>query len=175
MKKLIKLFSYMLVMLSLLIFFLPKVNLYYAAESIMKKKNIYISDEEVLDKGFTLQLSHAKIFFDKLALAEVQSIRLSPLFFYNVINVDHVLVNEGFSDFLPQGVKNIKVEHFIFNPIKINFRGESEDSHFYGNVNLLKRVLSVHLRLGGKSEKKYGTMLRKLTREEGGYLYEYKF
>ena len=175
MKKLIKFFSYVLVMLSLLIFFLPKINLYYAAEALMKQKNVYISDEEAFDKGFTLELKHAKVFFDKLALADVESIRVSPLFFYNVLNIDNIHVNEGFSDFLPQEVKNVRVEHFIFNPVKVKFRGESEDSHFYGNVNLLKRMLSVHIRLGVISEKKYGTMLRKLTKEEGGYLYEYKF
>lgn len=69
MKKIMKFFIYLLLMLALIIVFLPKINLYYAAEVLMKEKNIYISDEDVMDKGYSLELSNANLLFENLALA----------------------------------------------------------------------------------------------------------
>lgn len=175
MKKVMKFFSYLVLMLALLIFFLPKLNLYYAVEAILEKKKVYISDEEVLDRGFSLELRQAKLFFDKLPLAEIERIQLLPLVFYTTFDLTNIRINEGFSDFLPQEIHSVHVEHLFYNPMKVKFKGTNEDSHFYGNIDLLERVLSVHLRLSAKSEQRYATMLRKLSKEEGGYFYEYKF
>ena len=175
MKRLAKGFAYLMVMFILLVFFLPKVNLYYAAEEIMKKQNIYISDEQVNDTGFSLELVDAKVFFDKLELMKVDKINLTTWLFYSSVNLDVIEVNSGFSDFLPSDINAIKVEHFFYNPTNVSLSGESQDSFFYGDVDLIKKSVIIHLRVGVKSEKRYKTLLRKLNKEEGGYFYEYKF
>jgi len=175
MKRLMKLLAYLVVMVILLILFLPKVNLYYAAEELLKKQNVYISDEEVYDSGFSLELVNAKVYFDKLELMQVEEIKLSPWVLYNVISLDKLDINEGFSDFLPQEISSFKAEHIFYNPTHLKLSGESSDSFFFGDVDILKRVLILHLRVGAQSEKRYKTLLRKLTKEEGGYYYEYKF
>ncbi len=175
MRKVAKLLAYFIVMAALLIFFMPKVNLYYALERLMKERNIYISDEQVYDQGFSLELEKSNVLFDKLSLAEIDTIKLSPWLFYNALSLDNIHVNEGFEDFLPQKISRVSIEHFIYNPTHISLRGDSEDSFFYGDVDLIERVITIHLRLGDKSEKKYRLVLQKLIKEEGGYLYEYKF
>jgi len=175
MKRFVKILAYICTMVALLILFLPKTNLYYAAEGLMQEKNIYISDEEVHDSGFSLELINAMIFFDKLELMKVENIKLSPWIVYNVVSLNTVDINEGFSDFLPEEISSLKVEHFFYNPTHIKLSGESTDSFFFGDVDILKRVLSLHLRVGAKSEKRYKVLLEKLTKEEGGYYYEYKF
>jgi len=175
MKRLAKGLIYLVVMFILLVLFLPKVNLYYAAEALMQKQNIYISDEEVNDSGFALELINPKIFFDKLELMKVDEIKLSSWLLYSSIKLSHIEVNEGFSDFLPSDINTIQVEHFIYNPTHISLSGESQDSFFYGDVDLVQKKIVIHLRVGVKSEKRYKVLLRKLTKEEGGYYYEYKF
>ncbi|PHR54593.1 MAG: hypothetical protein COA44_12590 [Arcobacter sp.] len=175
MKKLAKGLSYLIVMFILLLLFLPKVNLYYAAEKLMQKQNIYISDEEVYDSGFTLELSGAKIFFDKLELMKVDKIDLSSWLVYSSIELKNIEVNEGFSDFLPSDITSIEAEHFFYKPMHISIKGESQDSSFYGDVDLIEKQVLIHLRVGAKSEKRYKTLLQKLNKEEGGYYYEYKF
>ena len=175
MKRLMKILAYLFVMMALLILFLPKINLYYAAEGVMKEQNVYIADEEVHDSGFSLDILNAKIFFDKLELMTVEEITLSPWVIYNVVSLNTVDINEGFSDFLPQEISSLKAEHFVYNPLHIKLSGESTDSFFFGDVDIMQRVISLHLRIGAQSEKKYKTLLRKLTKEEGGYYYEYKF
>jgi len=175
MKKLLKLLVYMVVMLALILFFLPKINLYYAAEGFMQEKKVFISDENIADRGFYLELNNANFLFDKLELAEVEKITVSTLLFYNALSIDKIHVNEGFSDFLPLEIETISAEHAIYNPTHVTLKGESEDSYFYGDVDLIERVLNIHLRLGAQSEKRYKSMLGKLTKEEGGYVYEYKF
>lgn len=175
MKKLLKLLSYILIMLALILLFLPKINLYYAGEALMQEQKIFISDEAIADRGFYLELSNANFLFDKLDLAEVETIRLSTLFFYNSLNFDNIHVNEGFSDFLPLEIKTISAQHVIYNPTQITLKGESEDSYFYGKIDLVERLISIHLRMGALSEKRYKSMLSKFDTEEGGYVYEYKF
>lgn len=175
MMRLIKFLAYFLVLLALIIVFLPKINLFYAAEIMMKENKLFVSDEEVLDKGYALELRNAKLSYESLSLAEIDSITLSPWILYNALSLNNIHVNEGFSDFLPQEIQEIKIEHIIYDPTNITLRGDSEDSYIYGNIDLLEKVLVLHLRLGAKSEKKYKAMLGKLSKEEGGYVYEYKF
>lgn len=175
MMRLVKLLSYVLVMLALIIIFLPKTNLFYAAEVMMKENKLFISDEEVLDKGYSLELKNAKFSYESLSLAEVDSISFSPWIFYNVLSLNNIHVNAGFSDFLPQEIEKIRIQQLIYDPTNIMLRGDSEDSYIYGNIDLVERVLVVHFRLGAKSEQKYKSMLGKLSKEEGGYVYEYKF
>lgn len=175
MKRLMKFLAYLVIMFALLLLFLPKVNLYYAAESLLKEKNVYISDENIYDSGFSLELTNAKFFFDKLELMKVEKIKVSPWVFYNTVKLDSIEVNEGFSDFLPQDISSVKAEHFFYNPTHILLSGESTDSFFSGDVDILKRVVAIHLKLSEKNEKRYKAFLKKLTKEEGGYYYEYKF
>jgi hypothetical protein len=162
-------------MTALLIVFLPKINLYYAAEKMMAKQNVYISDENLKDKGISFHIENASLLFEKLPLAQVEEIRLRPWILYNSIEVDTIVLNEGFADFLPSEIDTIEVKYWIFNPLYLKLSGQSKESLFYGEVDLLKRTLRIHLRLDVASEKQYKTMLGKLTPEEGGYRYEYKF
>ncbi len=170
MKKILKSFMYLLILIALVIFFLPKTNLYYAAEILMKENHLFISDELVLDKGYALELKNSKLLFDNLDLAEVESIELSPWIFYNTLRLENIRINEGFSDFLPAEIRSVSVQHLVYNPLKLILRGDSDDSFFFGDVDLLERVLVIHLRLGTQSEKKYSNLLGRLNKEEGGYI-----
>lgn len=175
MKIILKGVAYFLVMIALLIIFLPKVNLYYALEKEMSKQSVYVSDEKLHDLGISFHIDNASVLFDKLLLAKVEQIRIRPWIFYSSIEADAIQINKEFEDFLPSEIKKFEINYWVFNPLYIKLKGESEESFFYGDVDLLKKTLRIHLRLGNKSEKKYHAMLSRLTPEEGGYLYEYKF
>lgn len=166
---------YLLVMAVLLIIFLPKINLYYAAEKMMAKQSVYISDENLKDKGISFHIENASLLFEKLPLAQVEEISLRPWILYNNVTVDTIRLNEGFADFLPSEIDKIQLSYWVFNPLHLKINGQSKESLFYGDIDLLKRTLRVHLRPDTASEKQYKSMLSKLTPEEGGYLYEYKF
>ncbi|MDF1879703.1 hypothetical protein JHD50_00035 [Sulfurimonas sp. MAG313] len=174
MKKIMKFFIYFILMLAIILFFVPKVNVYYLAETFMKQKNIYISDEDIYDNGFSLELVNAKIFFDKLELMKIDTIKFSPWIVYNSIRLDVIDINEGFSDFLPRDLSFIEAKHVFYNPTQIMIRGESQDSSLFGEIDFIERVVRLHFRIGVKSEKKYKNLLSKLTKEEGGYYFEYK-
>jgi hypothetical protein len=175
MKKLLKILAYFVVMLALIIFFSPKINLYYLFEEFAVEQNIYISDEKASDNGLSLNISHAKVYLDELFLAEAEETTLSMWLVYNSFEATNIELNEGFSDFMPAVIKRINVKYHIFNPTLLSLKGESGDSFFYGDVDLLERIIQIHLRLGSQSEKRFSSSLRALKKEEGGYVYEYKF
>lgn len=167
--------AYLLVMMALLIVFLPKINLYYAAEKLMAKQSISISDETLSDTGVSFHIENARVLFDKLLVAQVQKISLNPWLFYSSVRIDGIRVNEAFADFLPAEIQKVELKHWIFNPLHLTLRAQSEEGFFYGDVDLLKRSLQIHLRLDKAGEKKYQAMLGRLISEEGGYRYEYQF
>ena len=175
MKKLLKYLAYFIAMLALIIFFSPKTNLYYLFEEFAIEQNVYVSDEEASDSGFSLNISNAKVYLDELFLAEAEETTLSMWLVYNSFEATNINMNEGFSDFMPSVIKHIEIKHHVFNPMSLSIAGESGDSFFYGDVDLLERIVQIHLRLGTKSEKRFASSLRALKKEEGGYVYEYKF
>ncbi len=175
MKKLLKSLLYLTTMLALIIFFSPKTNLYYLLEEFAMEQNIYVSDEKVIDNGFSLNILNAKLYLDELFLAEAEKTQLSMWLVYNSFEAKNIDLNEGFSDFMPSYIKRVQIKYHIFNPRSLSLSGESSDSFFYGNIDIFKRIIQIHLRLGTKSEKKFAHSLKALKKEEGGYLYEYKF
>jgi len=175
MKKFGKFLAYMLVMLALIIFFSPKVNAYYKLESFLKDKHVFLFDEEVKDSGFSLDLYNAKVYMDELLLAQAGFASVSVWLFYNNFSVEEIKLNEGFSAFLPERIERLTVEHVFYNPTKVSLNGESGGSTFNGEIDLLKRLIVIHLRLDKYAKKKFATSLKQLKKEEGGYIYEYKF
>ena len=175
MKILLKILAYIAVMLLLIIFFSPKINLYYQLEVLMQENNIYISDEKVKDSGFSLNINNAKLYLDELFLANAEETSVKTWLVYNSIEAKNIELNEGFAEFMPEHIDTMKVSYHILNPRNILLNAQSEDSFFFGNVDLLERVVQIHLRLGTLSEKKFAMALKQLKKEEGGYIYEYKF
>jgi hypothetical protein len=175
MKRLLSFFIYLVLFINVSFFFFPKVNLYYLAEQYMKEQNLFISNEKATDTGFSLVLEHADLFFDKLALAKVENITLSPWVFYNTLEFRDIELDDGFSDFLPPFIQRVQVSHLLFNPMKVKLSGDADAGFFNGEVDILNRHLKVILQVNAKAEKRYKNMLRRLQKTEEGYVYEYKF
>ncbi len=175
MKKLLKFSTYLVIMFALIIFFLPKVNAYYLLENLVKEKHFYLTDEDAKDSGFSLDIHNTRVFLDELFLAEAKYITLNPWVIYNSIEVENIKLNEGFSAFMPGHIENLKAEYVFYQPTHISLKGKSKKDSFIGDVDLLERKVVIHLHLDFKSEKRFATALKQLKKEEGAYIYEYKF
>ncbi len=175
MRFLLKLLLYPIVFFELLVFFAPKVNLYYWGETFLQTRNVFISDEVIEDSGWQLNLSSAELFFDKLSLARLDVVTLSPWLLYNTLKVEGIHIDEGFTDFMPLEVKTLEVTYAVYNPMKITMNGESDSGYFNGEVNLLERQVSIRLFATDKAQKRYANALARLKKSGEGYVYEYRF
>lgn len=175
MKKLLKPLIYFHVLIALIILFLPKYNLYYAFEEVLHEQKIYLSNETIIDRGFSLDIQNTDIAFEQLNLAQVDNIKVSIWGFANGVRMENIHINKGFADFLPLEIDKIQVIHLLYNPMILDIKGESSQGFFFGSVDLLERKLLVHVRLDAAAQKKYPGILSRLTSEEGGHYYEYQF
>lgn len=175
MKFLLKSLISVVLMVELLIFFAPKSNLYYWGEHALKAFNVFISNESVEDSGWRLNIYAAELYFDKLTLAEVDKISLSPWLLYNAIEVEGIHIDEGFVDFLPLEITRLGVAYAIYNPLQATLHGESDAGYFNGEVDLLERTVLIRLHVDQKAQKRYRNALARLKKTEEGYSYEYRF
>ena len=175
MKKLLKPLIYFHVLIALIILFLPKYNLYYALEEVLQEQKVYLSNETIIDRGFSLDVQNPDIAFEQLSLAQVDNIKISIWGFANGVRMENIHINDDFVGILPLEIDKIQVINLLYNPMVLDIKGESSEGFFFGSVDLLERKLLVHVRLDAAAQKKYPGILSRLTSEEGGHYFEYQF
>ena len=87
MRYVVKPLTYLFLAVILIIFFLPKINLYFQAEEILENYKVTISGEKLIDNGFNFKIDDGTIYFDDLVVAKVQEISIVPLLVYNKIDI----------------------------------------------------------------------------------------
>lgn len=172
MVKILKLFAYILFFALALIYFIPKVSLYYYAEKELLQEKIILSGEESVDSGFWLQLHHATLSYDSIQSANIQSINMKMFLLYNSISVKNIELSSMASSFVPLNVESVDITYTIFNPLKIVAKASGEFGEANAEVNILDRNITIVLRASELMKKKYKSTLRNLYKNEDGE-YEY--
>ena len=176
MVKLLKFLAYILFFIFALIYFLPKQSLYYFAEQELQKQQVILSNEEISEKTFSLELQHSNISYQSISSAEVAYIDVQLLFFYNVINLHDIRISSVASTFIPLNISSVKVKHTLLNPLNILFRANGEFGEAEGVVHILDRNMSLILKPSPLMLKEYSSTLRELNKnEKGEYQYDQTF
>ena len=173
MKKLFIFFAYLLITLYAVIFFAPKLQLYYQAETLLQKYNIAISKEIVQDRGFVTHIREGEIYFDDLRVAKIEHISLTTLLFYNALHVDAFSFADDMRRFVPLSVERIDLRYSITSPLHITLSAVGAFGELTGSVDLRARIVRLFLSPSKELLAKKPFWLRKLKKsKEGGYIYE---
>ncbi len=173
MKRLKKALLYFLIAVGMVLFFLPKVQLYYALETLLKPYNIYISGEEVHDYGLTMVVKNGTIAYDDLNVATFDAIALTPLLVYNAVTVDPVLLAEDMEQFVPRSIDEIRIVHSLIDPLHVNISASGEFGTLEGAIALLDHNVSLLLQPSKALLDRKPFWLGRLKKDsEGGYRYE---
>jgi len=175
-KKMLKFFAYILFFLSMLLFFMPKVNLYYLLEKKLQSYAVVIASEELRDSGFVFKIENAHLYVKSIESATIEHIDLKIFALYNRVDIDGIRLAPAASSFFPLDIEHIVVNYNIFNPLYATLHGEGAFGEAMLQVDLLHRRVHMHFLASKVMQREYRNTLRNFKRVKNGeYIYDKNF
>lgn len=176
MVKLAKFIGYFLFFLIALMYFTPKVSLYYFAETKIEPYGVIVTDEVVKDNGLTLSLEDAVITVKSIESAIIESIDIAFFGLYSKVNVKNITLASTASTFLPTDVKALTISYSILDPLNVKALATGGFGEATAKVSLLDRKLTLKLEPSKLMKRKYRSTMRNFKKlKEGGYEYAKTF
>ena len=175
MKKLFKLFIYLLFFLSFVLILLPKESIYNLLEQELSKQNIIISDEKRDEKLFSLDISDAKVYYQGIEGTNIDSISFFSSIFYSKVEVNDMKLLQSLASFFPPVIKRIELKHSLLDYRNVNIYSLGDFGVLNGNIDLINRTLILKLEVSSKMKREYSRVLGQMKLEKGIYIYEYRF
>jgi len=176
MVKIAKLFGYTLFFILALMYFTPKVALYYFAEMQLKPMSVIINDEKVIDNGFSLSIKDSTITFKAIESAKIQTIDLVFFGLYNKVKIEGVTLASTAASLVPTKVQSIELSYHIFNPFNVSAIAVGDFGEAQAQVSILDKALQVDLQPSKLMNKEYRATLKNLKKtKDGGYEYAKNF
>ena len=176
MKKIALFLLYSFLFIAALLFFTPKENLYYFAEEQLTPLAVVIGYEDVIDHGFTLEISHAKLYVQKIKSANISAIDIAIFGIYNTVNISNIVLDKTFEQFFPPLIEHLEITQHVFSPLEVNAFAIGDFGEAQAHINLADRNGTVLLTPSKLMNKRYRNTLRQLKKtKEGTYRYVFKF
>lgn len=173
MRYILKPLAYMFTAIALIIFFMPKINMYYKAEELLENYKLTISGEKVVDDGFIFKVEDGTLYFDDLVVANFDEISIVPLVFYNSVDVKPFSLSDDMRQFIPLKVNNINITQTVVNPLHVKIDARGEFGSVSGDIDILNSKISLILMPSKLLLKKRPFWLRQMKKDsQGGYRYE---
>ena len=171
-KKTFIFFAYVMFFISALIYFTPKISIYNYIEKELLNYDVIISNETVLDSGFSLNLTDADIFVKSIHSATVQEVDIKIFALYNNITLHNITLSNVAASFVPLNIENVTIRHSVIDPLRINAYSVGEFGEVEASLNILDRNVSVRLTPSALMLKDYRNSMKQLSKnEDGSYSY----
>ncbi len=156
----------------IIIAFLPKENIYYKAEEILKEQKVVLSGENTTDILGVFNISDAKIYYDSIKVGKIENIRIFPFVFFNVLNISNANFSDELRNFLPKNIDSFNIFMTAFYPISAYISGSGDFGEISGYINFYSREMKIKLKPTQKFLKTYKSLAREFKKVEGEYVYE---
>jgi len=171
-KRLIKLIGYIVFTIVIIIALLPKVDLYYKLEHILKKEHIILSDEIPADKILLLNLKNISLYYNGINVANISDSLFLPFIFYNKLTIENIKLDETLKMFFPEKIDEIVVTYSVLDPINVHLASKGKFGLAYGTFNLKTRKLHIVLTPTKYMKRNYGNTLKLMKSKNGQYIYD---
>lgn len=175
MKKIFKLFLYVVVFLAFFIIFLPKDSFYNLLEKEFEKNQIVISNEKREQNLFSFSILDAEVFYQGINVAKLNKADFSTYLFYTNVSLTNIEFLEALSSFAPTPIDKVVIEHSILDFDKINIKANGSFGELIANINIFTKEAKVELNASAKMKTSYSKILKNMKFENERYIYEYKF
>ncbi|MEA2100523.1 MAG: hypothetical protein U9P72_10390 [Campylobacterota bacterium] len=169
-KKIIKFFAYLSFFILAIIYFAPKISLYYLLESKIKPLDVVVTSEVLKDNGFSLNIKDATVIVKSIESAKIKELDIKLIGFYNRIDVYNIMLSSTAKSFIPLQVEKINILHHLFKPLDINLFVKGGFGEANINVNILERKLHLKLFPSKLMKQKYKNSLLHFKKSENGEL-----
>lgn len=163
---------YFLVVIYSIIFFTPKINLYYQLEILLQEKQIVITQENIVDSGFSLSIEEGSLYYGDLLVGQFDKVSILSLLFFNSVSLDPFALSQDMEIFFPRNIQGLTLTHAFFNPLHVKIQGSGDFGEINGDVNLLDRTIVLNLQASKVLLSKKPFWMKKLKKDEtGAYRY----
>jgi len=167
-KKLAVFFAYLIFFISALLYFTPKVSLYYFLEEQLKKEGVIISSEEIVDNGFTLSITDADISVKSINSASITHTYIGIFFIYNYIKLQDIKLSSALKSFIPLHLDSVDISYSVFNPLNIELHGVGEFGKIDGSFDITKMFMHLSLKPSKLMIKNNANTLRNFKKDANG-------
>jgi len=131
--------------LSILLLWLlsPKQEIYYLLEQELKKNDIIISNETLIDRWFGVVIQNADIYVKGAKMAEVEELELNLFFLYNTLTIKEIKIDEAIHNIAPKNIQEAKIKYSIIDPLNITIDIAGSFGVATGAVELLKKEVKI--------------------------------
>ena len=172
MKRLIKIIVYITFTILTTVALLPKVDLYYKLEEVLKKESIILSNERPSDKIFLFTLKDISLLYDDIAVADISKTSLLPLIFYNRLTIENIKLDKSIKIFFPEKIDKAIFTYSIADPLNIHLSSSGIFGKVIGTLNLKTRKLHILLTPSANMKKNYANTLSMMKSKNGQYIYD---
>jgi hypothetical protein len=172
MVKIVKFFGYVAFFMLSLMYFTPKESIYYFAEQTLKNYKVVISDEAVIDRGFTLRLEHLDVYVESIESAKIDEVEIALFGLYNKVEAKNIFLSSVAASFLPVKIDDIQIVYSVLSPLKATLNAVGEFGEVHGVVNIKEKKVVLVLKPSKLMRSRYTKTLRNLRKTADGE-YEY--
>ncbi len=172
-KKLYKFFGYSVFFIVTLMYFTPKISLYYFLETKLNHFAVVIDSEEAIDNGFTLKINHQTVYYESIQSATIKESTLKLLILYNALNLQDITLSSAAKSFVPLHIDTATITYTLFDPLYIKAAMDGEFGKAHVRYNLLERTLHLELFPSELMLKSYVNTLKNMRKsKEGEFTYD---
>jgi len=167
-KKLALFLAYLIFFMSALLYFTPKVSLYYFLEEQLKKEGVVISSEEIVDNGFTLSIMDADLSIKSINSASILRSDIGVFLIYNYVKLKDIKLASTLKSFIPLHLDSVDIYYSIFNPLNIELYGVGEFGKIDGFFDITKMIMHLNLKPSKLMMKNNANTLRNFKKDING-------
>lgn len=167
-------FSYVLYILIIAIILIPKEKFYFTFESFLSDYHISISNEDLMNRLFYLDVDNGSVVMDNQEVATIEHIRITPLIFMNQLTVSSVSISPSYRSFIPGKIDSLVLTYSLLHPLSVSIEGDGDFGHCEGNVDILEQKIKVVFDATSQL-RRYPLLTSQLHQEKGGLVYESDF
>lgn len=149
--------------------FAPKQELYYLLEKSLKKSDIIISNEQLTDTWFGLNVHNADIYVKGINIAKATDLQLNLFFFYNTITIENIEMDASLQNVAPKTIDVLKATYTVTNPLQVQVESLGSFGTMKGAMTLLDRKVKLLFPVA-KDINAFQKFLKK--DKQGGWYYE---
>jgi hypothetical protein len=164
------LFLFLFIIIGLL--FIPKDGLYFTFEEKLESHNLFINHEEVTQSFDTLIINHPSIVYDNTNIGTFETVSVKLNGFYNDLTFDSFHPSDVFFPLFPGSVSTIRVEHSLWHPYLLSFKGDGDIGTFSGVIDCDTKKIHLEILPTIRGAWRFRHWLATLKKTEKGYFYE---
>jgi len=162
---------YFILFLEILIYFLPKKELWYLAQKRLQNDYITVNYEKATEGSFSFEIKNGSIKYDKLKIASFKEAEIISMLFYNELHIKNIIFSDIVSGITPKHIESLKLYWTPLDGYKIPLKAKGDMGSIEGFIDMWHKKILIILKASDMMKKGYRKTLKEMKKSKKGYSY----